>query len=255
MKSQDFLLIGKIICLQKYNQLLKKEISTANPQAMLTIYKKKYDNNYLEQINIAEIKKIYNQNIHTYLRKYNKSLEIHKLEKIFESFDIHSTLDDQKYTLIGLEKSTGISKSQISLSLQRCITNKLLFRTHNNSNFLVNTKAFYELIVHAVKYFFPISRGSLAKGIPISYASPFLYDKILSSKRTPLVWPYNKGDFIEGESIEPIYKTIPYAANNDPMIYELFTLIDSLRIDNIRENKIANDLLKNFLFNEAGDFS
>ena len=55
--------------------------------------------------------------------------------------------------------------------------------------------------------------------------------------------PYAKG-IKRGQSIEPLYKTVPKIAQKDKSLYELLALTDTLRVGRAREIKIAIEELE-----------
>jgi hypothetical protein len=64
------------------------------------------------------------------------------------------------------------------------------------------------------------------------------------------VWPFEQGK-VRGVSLSPIYETAPFAAEKDPKLHELLSLVDSLRIGGAREKKLAEaELRKRILKNE-----
>ena len=63
------------------------------------------------------------------------------------------------------------------------------------------------------------------------------------------MWPYAKGS-VRGQSIEPLYKTLPAIINNDKLFYELLVLIDTIRIGRAREIKIAIKELEKRLYHD-----
>ena len=160
----------------------------------------------------------------------------------FSENDLIDLFSENKYSLIALEKSTGISKSQVSLSIKRCTNLKLLLIRDNIP--YVNTQNLFKIILHSFAFFFPVKKIGNMPGMPISYSSPFLYEKILSSNQLPMVWPDPKGSLF-GEAIEPLYKTVPYAAKKDPLLYEMLVLVDSIRLNNPREKTMAAEILHN----------
>ena len=60
------------------------------------------------------------------------------------------------------------------------------------------------------------------------------------------VWPYAHGKVL-GQSIKPLYKTVPKACEKDFALYELLALTDALRIGKNRERNLAITELKNRL--------
>lgn len=182
--------------------------------------------------------------------KYNKnylSKYYDKIEEIYKKADFKSLFDENKYSLLALEKSTGISKSQISLSMKRCTDLRLLLIRDKIP--YVNTQELLNIVIPALRFFFPIKRMGNLRGMPISYSSPFLYEKILSGRKLPMVWEDANG-VIVGEAVEPLYKTVPYAAAKDPLLYELLVLVDSIRLNAPREKQVAFEQLKKIFMGE-----
>jgi hypothetical protein len=56
---------------------------------------------------------------------------------------------------------------------------------------------------------------------------------------------------MRGESVSPIYKTAPFAAERDPKLYELLVLVDGIRIGRPRVRAVAADLLQRELASES----
>lgn len=98
--------------------------------------------------------------------------------------------------------------------------------------------AFFEFLLHGVKYAFPAIRGELTRGIPTSFAAPPLVDKIAQPDVIP-VWPYSKGKK-RGYTLKPLYRSVPDAALRDTYLYELLALVDALRDGSAREVNLAS---------------
>lgn len=234
MKSQDILLLLKIYALSYYEQANLSNLKLVK----LEFSDDRQERQYYLNINHKSDMLEYNN----YLSKYYYQNNKFDLEVNFDSF-----FDDNKYSLMALEKSTGISKSQISLSMKRCSDLKLLLIRDKIP--YVNTKELLNTVIPALRFFFPVKKMGNARGMPISYSAPFLYDKILSGKKLPMVWEYANGTVI-GEAIEPLYKTVPYAASKDPLLYELLVLVDSVRLNAPREKQVALDQLRKIFMGE-----
>ena len=52
------------------------------------------------------------------------------------------------------------------------------------------------------------------------------------------MWPYAKGE-MRGQAMEPLYRTLPVAIQDDRLFYQLLVIVDTLRIGRVREIKIA----------------
>jgi hypothetical protein len=65
----------------------------------------------------------------------------------------------------------------------------------------------------------------------------------------PYVWASAKGK-IKGQSIIPLYKSVPEVVENeaDSQLYELLCLVDSLRVGKIREQELAGMELNKRLY-------
>ena len=95
-----------------------------------------------------------------------------------------------------------------------------------------------EFLIHALKYEFPIKTSRvLCMGMPTSYAAPVAADEFSFSGYVP-VWPCSKGS-VQGLSFEPVYPTVPSAAEADRGMYDRLAVFDMLRAGRIRERKFA----------------
>jgi len=69
----------------------------------------------------------------------------------------------------------------------------------------------------------------------------------MTSGELPPVWSYAKGK-VKGVAIEPLHKNISVAIHNDPVVYAMLALTDSIRIGQPRERNLAvkklNQLIK-----------
>lgn len=148
-----------------------------------------------------------------------------------------------RYTARMLEETTGISKSQINLALNRCLDVGLAKKDRQLGVPRTNTKALYNFIVHGLKYVFPAKPGELTRGIATAFAAPVLNDKLMSAGELVLVWPDAKGS-IKGQAVEPLFKSAVYAVRHDSEMYALLALVDAIRMGLPREANLAADLLK-----------
>ena len=99
-----------------------------------------------------------------------------------------------------------------------------------------------EFLLHGVRFAFFAERGSVTRGMPTAYAAPPLSDEIAGDDLPP-VWPDPEGK-VRGETLEPLYRTVPTAAKNDPQLYELLALVDAIRIGRARERVLAEKHLR-----------
>src|SRR3989338_555975 len=147
--------------------------------------------------------------------------------------------DRPKWKSIDLAQELGLSPFEISVGLNRCLSSHFL----DASKRKLMKSAFLEFILHGLKYVYPVQPGPVCRGIPTSHSAPPLAKKIVSNKDDQYVWPDSEGT-MRGEAIEPIYKTAPLAAKNDPQMYELHALVDAIRMGRAREQAVASNELK-----------
>jgi hypothetical protein len=139
-----------------------------------------------------------------------------------------------------LADDLNISKSEVCESLNRSFFAGLL----NENKTTVHKKALEGLLIHGIKYVFPVKPGTLALGLPTGSGSPILKDYFPDA--TPLVWPV-KGGTQRGLLVEPLYAGVANACEKDPMLYDLLSLCDVFRTGEDKEVKKAAELLGNIL--------
>lgn len=149
-----------------------------------------------------------------------------------------STLGSTPWRIIDLATSLAISQSEISESLNRNRIACLMDATKRG----IHMAALAEFLLHGLKYVFPEQPGPIVRGMPTAHSAPPLSKRILASDEA-LVWPDPEGS-ARGQSILPLYGTVPKAARNDQKLYELLALVDAIRVGKARERQIAEDELK-----------
>jgi len=142
----------------------------------------------------------------------------------------------------GLANQTGISKSQVSLSLNRCIDVGLAKLDRKTLSPKANTQALLEFIAYGIRYVFPVKAGVVTRGIPTSFAAPVFKEQLISLAELPPVWSHVNGN-VKGVAIEPLHKNIGQAVNNDIVLYALLALTDAIRLGKPRERNLAIDKL------------
>jgi hypothetical protein len=148
------------------------------------------------------------------------------------------TLDEQVWQSKDLAASLSISASEVSESLRRSAYAGL-FQKHNKR---VSRLALFDFLVYGLRYVFPQQPGALTQGIPTAHsASPL--KAMMSDGGINYVWPMAKGP-VRGQSIEPLYPGAAIAAQEDPKLYELLTLVDALRVGRARERELAQKEIK-----------
>lgn len=151
-----------------------------------------------------------------------------------------------RYSVRALAEETGISKSQVSLILQRCLETGLARKDRKTGVPRANTRALFNFIVHGLRYVFPARPGEITRGIATTFAAPVLEGQLFSSGELLMVWPDARGNS-KGQAIEPLFKSVPYAVRRDRELYAMLALVDAIRLGLPRESKLAAQQLAAYL--------
>ena len=138
----------------------------------------------------------------------------------------------------------AMSTSEVHAAVKRAETAHLL----HGQNMLnrPNVSALEEFLIHGVRYAFPADRGAPSRGVPTSYAAEPL-NRLIAPGSDPIpVWPHPDGK-ARGIALTPLYKTVPIAALQDPVLYKLLALVDAVRDGRTRERNLAEDELRKLL--------
>jgi hypothetical protein len=152
----------------------------------------------------------------------------------------------EKFTARGLEAAIGVGKSEINKALNRCMAVGLALRDRHTGYPTPHTAALLEFIMHGLKYVFPAMPGPMVRGIPTAAAAPVLAGELGSAGSYIQVWPDPLGK-AQGERIEPLYKSVPYAVRRDAELYATLALVDVIRLGKPREVAVARKLLESLL--------
>lgn len=150
------------------------------------------------------------------------------------------------FSVRSLEDATGISKSQVSAALRRCLDVGLAKAERGTGLPRANTRALYGFVLNGLKYVFPARPGPLVRGIPTAHAAPVLAGRLLSAGEHIHVWEDAHGR-VQGQEIEPLYRSVPHAVRRDAELYAMLALVDAIRIGQERESALAGKLLATYL--------
>ena len=89
-----------------------------------------------------------------------------------------------------------------------------------------------------VRFAFYAQPGELVRGVPTAHWAPPLSEHLAASPQSLLVWPSAKGE-ARGQSLTPLYHSVPEAAAEDTSLYAALALVDALRVGRQRERKLA----------------
>ncbi len=253
MKSQDILIALKLICLeQKEKEFIKKREITdfieENPETLLVEQTDNYFSNFDSDEEQDDV-------------EFESDEEWDELEFDSESIAHQETewkgwlagdpayekklVDENnlnniqnQYSVRGLASLTGISKTEVGKSLKRSISAGIAYYDRKNNLPRVSRPIIYNFIIHGLKYVFPVSISLMTRGIPTSFASPALREHVETAGGLIYVWPDPEGKEM-GQSIEPLFPSVPFAVRQDRQLYEFLALIDAIRLGNAREVKLA----------------
>ena len=141
-------------------------------------------------------------------------------------------------TFAQLSAELGMSASEIHSSVRRGATAGVI----DEKSRTPLRKPLKEYLLSGVRYAFPAKRGPVTRGIPTSYAAPAVRSYFATSDDLPPVWPDPHGS-TRGYALEPLFKPIRKAIEQDPKLYELLALVDAIRDGRARERKLAEDKL------------
>lgn len=153
------------------------------------------------------------------------------------------TWKENDYTVAKIAMSIGMSISETHAAIKRCGKSGL-FSPMTKKPILA---ALEEFFIHGLKYCFPAEIGTQDRGLPTAHSAPIMSNMIHSNDNT-YVWAYSDGS-VRGLTVKPLYRSVPFAASRDPLLYDFLALIDAIRIGRIREKKLAEDMLMNLLRN------
>jgi hypothetical protein len=139
-----------------------------------------------------------------------------------------------------LALSLGLSASETHAAMQRLREARLLDSTQKRPL----KRNFLEMLTGGVKYFYAAKIQGQITGMPTAYAASPLREQLLdlgAGFPSP-VWPCPDGE-VYGLEIAPLYRTVPWAAQQDPQLYELLALVDAIRMHTPRVSHLAGELL------------
>jgi len=151
------------------------------------------------------------------------------------------------YSVRSLEVSLGISKTEISASLNRSSDTSLATKTPKR--FIPNRRNLCEFVIHGLRYTFPVKPRAPQRGIPTGFAAPMLDGQLLGIGDEIYVWPSADG-IRRGLAVDPLFSSVPQAVRKDKRLYEFLALIDAIRLGRQRESNLAKEKFKQGLLGE-----
>lgn len=144
---------------------------------------------------------------------------------------------------VDLAHTLEISQAEVHNALRRAAKSGFFMPEGRLTSSNVKRSALAEFLVHGAKYVFPARLGEVTRGLPTAYGLPALANGFhVHTDDTP-VWPWSRGG-TRGSAVEPLYKSVPQAAVQDPKLHELLALLDSIRIGRARDREVASQRLR-----------
>ena len=150
------------------------------------------------------------------------------------------------FTLKRLAAELGMSVSEVHAGIRRARVSRLVVQNQRGKGPVVHRAAFLELLVHGVRYVYPAERGRITRGIVTADAAPILASAFGPTSELPPVWPHPEGTS-RGQTLVPLYRSVPKAALRDPRLYDLLALIDAMRDGGARIRGVASERLQRML--------
>jgi hypothetical protein len=149
---------------------------------------------------------------------------------------------DDPYSVRNLEASLGISKTEVNESIKRSVSSGLASKDRELGRPKPSRRNLFNFIVHGLKFTFPAKPGSMQRGLPTAFAAPMLEGLLVSAGNYIYVWPHASGREM-GQSVDPLFKSVPEAVQKDERLYEYLALCDAIRLGNQREVGLASERL------------
>lgn len=150
-------------------------------------------------------------------------------------------LNEKEWLMKDLALSLRVSASEVTESLERSAIAGLIAADKTR----VMRDNLLEFLVHGLRYVFPAQVGPVMHGLATAHSAAPLDAHIVGFDT--FIWPLIDGPH-HGSSVVPLIKTVPQAALDDPRLYELLALTESLRTGRVREKNIAAKLLEQILW-------
>lgn len=157
-----------------------------------------------------------------------------KSQDIVVLLKVHN-LRNSEWTYSKLANSLHMSPSEVHAALKRCVASGL----YDSSSRKVRKNSLLEFLIHGLKYVFPGQPGPLSRGMPTAHSADPLKDLLAVDPTDAYVWPSPDGT-VRGQTITPLYKSVPEAAKSDSELYQMLSLVDAIRVGRVREQRLAS---------------
>lgn len=163
--------------------------------------------------------------------------------------------DSWSYSRLG--GSLSLAPSEVHAAVRRCQVSGLL----SAGKLTVDKRRLLDACTVGVPTIYYAVRGAVAMGIPTATHAACLEGLFPEREAGAIckVWPCEGGpDGVAGESLLPLYPTVPRAVRHDERLHEILALVDVVRVSDLtdrrgrEDHKIACDLLKKAILHGEG---
>ena len=149
-------------------------------------------------------------------------------------------IGDNAWSYNGLAAELGMSASEVHAAANRAVKAGLAIK--QGANIQPHVGNLTEFLVHGVRYVFVPERGELCTGLPTAFAVRLFSPRLNADEEPTPVWPDPEGSS-RGVAFSPLYKSAPFAAKRDPLLYELLAQVDAVRGGSASERELAKSKL------------
>jgi hypothetical protein len=149
-------------------------------------------------------------------------------------------LESLPFTYVSLSAALGMSASEIHSSIRRAQVARLVTTSESGQVEPIRV-SLVEFVAHGVRYAFPPVLGPTTRGMPTAFGVEPLRSAFAHAEEAP-VWPLPRGA-TRGPSLQPLYPSVPAAAEKDATLYEILAAIDGIRIGAARERELAQKVI------------
>jgi hypothetical protein len=148
------------------------------------------------------------------------------------------------WTYASLAAALGMSPSEVHASVGRAQMAGLLTPTSGKPR--VARPQLLSLVATSVRDVFFAERGAISSGVPTATSAPCLAEIFPGpGKAVAQVWPCaTVKKPVSGESIPPLYLSVPEACCRDGRLYRLMALVDVVRVGDQVEQRVAVEYLR-----------
>jgi hypothetical protein len=158
-------------------------------------------------------------------------------------------VEKRDWTFASLAESLGMSASEVHASVGRARSAGILTVARKPS---VVRPMLFSLAATSARDVFYAKRGSVASGVPTATSATCLQGLFPGPRREiAQVWPCDDADKpVTGESLLPLYPSVPSACQRDGRLYRLAALVDVVRVGEPAEQRTATKWLANAILRD-----